>query len=113
MKNRQRTQRQGKKYSNRHERSEVRPKKHLGQHFLKDSSIAARIAQTLELTETANVLEIGPGTGVLTEFLLQRPITLIAVELDRESVEYLHTRYIPQLPETTKKGFWKWWKRIF
>ena len=105
MKNRQRTQRQGKKYSNRHERSEVRPKKHLGQHFLKDTSIAARIAETLELTETTNVLEIGPGTGVLTEFLLQRPIALIAVELDRESVEYLNTRYIPQLPEATRKRF--------
>jgi len=105
MKSRQRTQRQGKKHSNRHERSEVRPKKHLGQHFLKDTGIAARIAQTLELTETANVLEIGPGTGVLTGFLLQRPIALIAVELDRESVEYLLTRYIRQLPEAAGKRF--------
>lgn len=105
MKQRHHGQRQGKKHKNRDGRSAVRPKKHLGQHFLKDVSVAARIADTLELSETTNVLEIGPGTGVLTQFLLERPLALIAVELDRESVEYLHTRFIPGLPETEKTRF--------
>lgn len=67
---------------------QVRAKKSLGQHFLKDLSIAQRIAETL--TE-GSVLEIGPGMGVLTQYLLQNPkISLTAVELDRESVEYLN-----------------------
>lgn len=67
----------------------VSAKKHLGQHFLTDPSVAARIADTLPAEGPARVLEIGPGTGVLTEFLLQRPVDLIAVELDPESVRYL------------------------
>ena len=67
----------------------VSAKKHLGQHFLTDPSVAERIAETLPAQGPARVLEIGPGTGVLTEFLLQRPVDLIAVELDSESVDYL------------------------
>ncbi len=67
----------------------VSAKKHLGQHFLTDPSVAQRIAETLPAEGPARVLEIGPGTGVLTEFLLQRPVDLIAVELDAESVRYL------------------------
>ena len=78
-------------------RSEVRAKKKLGQHFLKDVSIAKRIAETLTLDQTNNVIEIGPGTGILTRQLLERPIHLIAVELDRESVVYLNTKFIPSL----------------
>ncbi len=105
MKHRQNPQRQGKGHKGGHQRSEVRPKKHLGQHFLKDVSIAERIAATLQLTETTNVLEIGPGTGVLTDFLLKRDIHLIAVELDRESVAYLETRYIPELPSDIRSRF--------
>lgn len=76
---------------------EVRPKKHLGQHFLKDTSVARRIADTLTLSQTSNVLEIGPGTGVLTRPLLERPVKIIAVDLDPESVHYLKTRFLPEV----------------
>lgn len=72
----------------------VTAKKHLGQHFLTDVSVAQRIAETLPEQDLENVLEIGPGTGVLTGFLLERPIRLIAVELDSESVNYLKTNFI-------------------
>ena len=68
----------------------VTPKKSLGQHFLTDLNIAQRIADSLELSEPTQVLEIGPGMGVLTQFLLQNPlIDLKVVELDHESVDYL------------------------
>lgn len=74
--------------------TQVRAKKYLGQHFLKDLEVARRIAESLELSEPASVLEIGPGTGVLTQFLLQRSgLDLTAVEVDRESVAYLHTHF--------------------
>jgi 16S rRNA (adenine1518-N6/adenine1519-N6)-dimethyltransferase len=76
---------------------EVRPKKHLGQHFLKDVSIARKIAETLTLSKTSNVLEIGPGTGVLTRPLLERPVHIIAVDLDTESVNYLKNRFLPEI----------------
>ncbi|MBR1426008.1 MAG: 16S rRNA (adenine(1518)-N(6)/adenine(1519)-N(6))-dimethyltransferase RsmA [Paludibacteraceae bacterium] len=73
---------------------QVRAKKFLGQHFLKDLSVARRIAETIE---SGQVLEIGPGMGVLTQFLLQNHhINLTAVELDRESVTYLREWY-PEL----------------
>ncbi|MDA8685704.1 16S rRNA (adenine(1518)-N(6)/adenine(1519)-N(6))-dimethyltransferase RsmA [Robiginitalea sp.] len=71
----------------------VTAKKHLGQHFLTDTSVALRIAETLPESGLENVLEIGPGTGVLTQFLLERPIHLKAVELDPESVHYLNTAF--------------------
>ncbi len=68
----------------------VRAKKYLGQHFLLDLSIAQRIASSLEFESKMPVLEVGPGMGVLTQFLLQNQnIELTAVELDSESVEYL------------------------
>lgn len=67
----------------------VSAKKHLGQHFLTDRSVAQRIAETLPEDSPRCVLEIGPGTGVLTAFLMQRPVELLAVELDGESVRYL------------------------
>ncbi|MEA4982384.1 MAG: 16S rRNA (adenine(1518)-N(6)/adenine(1519)-N(6))-dimethyltransferase RsmA [Paludibacter sp.] len=74
--------------------TQVRAKKYLGQHFLKDLEVARRIAESLKLSEPISVLEIGPGTGVLTQFLLQNPnIDLTAVELDSESVVYLHRHY--------------------
>ena len=73
----------------------VRPKKSLGQHFLKDKNIAERIVQSL--ITTGNVLEVGPGTGVLTEFLLQNSkLDLYAVEVDKESIVHLQQKY-PQL----------------
>lgn len=67
----------------------VRPKKALGQHFLTDLSIAARIAATLDGSKGLPVLEIGPGMGVLTRFLLEEGHDVTVVEIDSESVEYL------------------------
>lgn len=72
----------------------VRPKKFLGQHFLKDQHIANQIVDALEVKTGTEVLEIGPGTGVLTKLLLVVPdIHLKVVELDRESVAYLKKQY--------------------
>ena len=77
----------------------VRPKKHLGQHFLKDTAIAERIVNSLtQHGGYRQALEIGPGTGVLTQFLVQVPnYKLTVIEVDSESVAYLEQRY-PQLP---------------
>lgn len=79
---------------------EVRAKKSLGQHFLTDLSIARQIADALIVPsgpEKADVLEVGPGMGVLTQYLLQRPeIALKMVEIDRESVDYLLVNF-PQV----------------
>jgi len=67
----------------------VRPKKNLGQHFLTDQNIARKIVDSLG-ANVSDVLEIGPGMGVLTQYLLQRPeLNVHVVEIDRESVEYL------------------------
>lgn len=67
----------------------VRPKKNLGQHFLTDQNIARKIVDSLG-TGVSDVLEIGPGMGVLTQYLLNRPeLNVHVVEIDRESVEYL------------------------
>lgn len=71
----------------------VRPKKSLGQHFLKDKDIAERISETLDEFSQYPVLEVGPGTGVLTRFLLEKEKDLTVVELDRESVAYLHKNF--------------------
>lgn len=67
----------------------VRPKKALGQHFLTDQSVARRIADTLADYVGLPVLEIGPGMGVLTQYLIEAGHDLCVVEIDRESVEYL------------------------
>lgn len=76
----------------------VTPKKALGQHFLCDENIARNIVESLQ-TPNPNVLEIGPGMGVLTQFLLQRnDINFQVVEIDKESVAYLQQKY-PQLCE--------------
>ena len=72
----------------------VKAKKHLGQHFLKDETIAKRIADTLSLKGYQNVLEIGPGTGVLTKYLLLRGIDLVAMDLDEESIAYLNQNFV-------------------
>lgn len=74
----------------------VKAKKHLGQHFLKDETIAQAIADSLNLDGYADVLEIGPGMGVLTKFLLPKPVTVYVVEIDTDSVVYLQQHY-PQL----------------
>ena len=75
----------------------VQPKKNLGQHFLKDTDIAARIAGSLTGEGYDSVLEIGPGMGVLTGFLIERGFPdFRVIEIDNESVNYLHTRF-PEL----------------
>ena len=76
----------------------VRAKKALGQHFLRDLGVAQQIAESLVFEQNRMpVLEVGPGMGVLTQFLLQNPhIELTAIELDRESVDYLTVNF-PQL----------------
>ena len=72
----------------------VQPKKNLGQHFLKDKGIAERIVSSLTGNGYTSVLEIGPGKGILTEFLLQRNFPdFRVIEIDRESVHYLHERF--------------------
>ena len=71
----------------------VKPKKYLGQHFLKDSSVAQKIADTLTLSGYDKVLEIGPGMGVLTAFLLQKATTTYVIEIDVESVAYLQYHF--------------------
>lgn len=71
----------------------VRPKKNLGQHFLTDLSIARRIADTVDACPDIPVLEIGPGMGVLTQYLVTKDREVKAVEIDSESVAYLHANF--------------------
>lgn len=72
----------------------VKAKKHLGQHFLTDLSIAKRIVDSMTTESTHNALEIGPGMGVLTQFLVNRnDVNLKLVEIDTESVAYLHEHF--------------------
>lgn len=82
----------------------VKPKKQLGQHFLTDLNIAVSISNALKGFRTPATLEVGPGTGVLTQFLLQREdLKLWAAEVDRESIAYLQENY-PQLGDNLVKG---------
>ena len=76
----------------------VKPKKHLGQHFLTDLDIARRIADTVDACPDIPVLEIGPGMGVLTQYLVTKGRPVKAVEIDAESVAYLHEAF-PKLRE--------------
>ena len=76
----------------------VRPKKHLGQHFLTDPSIAGRIVDALQVPAGDTVLEIGPGKGILTEHLLEKEIQLLPVEIDDESVDHLKQKW-PELED--------------
>ncbi|MFV0506968.1 MAG: 16S rRNA (adenine(1518)-N(6)/adenine(1519)-N(6))-dimethyltransferase RsmA [Bacteroidales bacterium] len=72
----------------------VRPKKHLGQHFLTDLNIAQNIVSLVGNGNTKNVLEVGPGMGVLTQYLLEdTSLNLSVAEIDTESVEYLKTQF--------------------
>ena len=72
---------------------QVRPKKNLGQHFLTDLSIAKRIADTVDACPELPVLEVGPGMGVLTQYLMEKPRLTKVVEIDTESVAYLNERF--------------------
>ena len=73
---------------------QVRPKKNLGQHFLTDLNIAKRIADTVdEPYQDLPVLEVGPGMGVMTQYLIEKPRPFKVVEIDRESVAYLQENF--------------------
>lgn len=74
--------------------AKVKPKKSLGQHFLTDLNVAARIAATIDDCPDLPVVEVGPGMGVLTQFLLDAGRDLTVVELDSESVEYLKQGHV-------------------
>ena len=77
--------------------AKVKAKKYLGQHFLEDKNVARRIVESLPIQEKTSVLEIGPGMGVLTQFLINQPLVdLVAIEIDHESVIYLH-KHFPDL----------------
>jgi 16S rRNA (adenine1518-N6/adenine1519-N6)-dimethyltransferase len=82
----------------------VRPKKHLGQHFLKDQNIASNIADAMTgHGGYKTILEVGPGTGVLTQFLLEKEYRVHAIEMDTESVAYLKQNFI-QLADNLIEG---------
>ncbi|WP_111308895.1 16S rRNA (adenine(1518)-N(6)/adenine(1519)-N(6))-dimethyltransferase RsmA [Confluentibacter sediminis] len=94
--------------SNKPNQHQVKAKKHLGQHFLNDESIAEQIADTLTLNGYKAVLEIGPGTGVLTKYLLEKDVITHVIEIDSESVEYLKTSYLSLAPRIIEKDFLKY-----
>lgn len=81
----------------------VKAKKHLGQHFLKDLTIAQKIADTLSFSGYRKTLEIGPGMGVLTQFLLEKDTDVYVIEIDRESVTYLENHF-PKLQNKIISG---------
>ena len=82
---------------------QVRPKKNLGQHFLTDLNIAKQIADTVDACPELPVLEVGPGMGVMTQFLVEKPRPFKVVEIDRESVEYLQEHF-PRLSDNIISG---------
>lgn len=86
----------------------VRAKKHLGQHFLTDENIAKKIADTLSYKGYKHVLEIGPGMGVLTKYLLEKETVTHVIEIDTESVEYLKTHYLNLADRVIEKDFLKY-----
>jgi len=73
----------------------VRPKKKIGQHFLTDLNLAKKIADLLDATPHKNIVEIGPGTGVLTQFIISKAAALHLIEIDKESIEFLQKQYPP------------------
>ncbi len=86
----------------------VKAKKHLGQHFLNDENIAQKIADALTLDGYKKVLEIGPGMGVLTKYLLEKPIDTYVIEIDTESVEFLQNHYLKLSNKIISKDFLKY-----
>jgi len=77
---------------------EVRPKKHLGQHFLRDQNIAEKIVRQIS-PDTENILEIGPGTGILTKYLLEQQFKRkVFIDTDRESIDFLKTKFPEHSP---------------
>ena len=86
----------------------VKAKKYLGQHFLNDENIAKKITESLSLKSYKNVLEIGPGMGVLTKYLLQKYFTTYVIEIDTESIEYLKINYLNLASRIIEKDFLKY-----
>jgi 16S rRNA (adenine1518-N6/adenine1519-N6)-dimethyltransferase len=80
----------------------------LGQHFLNDENIAEKIADTLSLNGYNLVLEIGPGMGVLTKYLLKKDVTTYVIEIDSESVDYLKANYLNLTSRVIEKDFLKY-----
>ena len=80
----------------------VKAKKYFGQHFLNDKNIARKVVDLLSMN-TKNVVEIGPGMGALTQFLIQKDINLKVIEIDRDSIRYLKLNY-PTLRERIIEG---------
>lgn len=73
--------------------NKVRPKKSLGQHFLKDNNVAVKIVESLTETNYNSIIEVGPGMGVLTQYLLKKNIFFRAIEIDKESIDFLKNTY--------------------
>ena len=88
--------------------NKVKPKKHLGQHFLRDENIARKIADTLSYKGYDKIIEIGPGMGVLTKYLLSKPATTFVIEIDSESVAYLKTNYSELTNHVIEQDFLKY-----
>ena len=86
----------------------VKAKKHLGQHFLKDENIARAIADTLSLKGYDDILEIGPGMGVLTKYLLEKEINTYVIEIDTESVVFLEENFPKLKNKIISKDFLKY-----
>lgn len=93
----------GKYTFNNRQMGEVRAKKFLGQHFLKDLQIAKQIADSIENYSNLPVIEVGPGMGVLTQYILQNDRDLTVIELDKESIPYLQ-KHFPQLGDKIIEG---------
>lgn len=86
----------------------VKAKKHLGQHFLNDENIASKIADTLSFKNYKQVLEIGPGMGILTKYLLKKDTITYVIEIDTESVAYLKSNYLNLSNRIIEKDFLKY-----
>jgi 16S rRNA (adenine1518-N6/adenine1519-N6)-dimethyltransferase len=87
---------------------QVKAKKYLGQHFLNNETIADKIANTLSFKGYNHVLEIGPGMGVLTKYLLKKETTTYVIEIDSESVEYLQANFLNLASRIIEKNFLKY-----
>lgn len=85
----------------------VKAKKHLGQHFLTDETIAAQIVEGLSFNGYEHILEVGPGMGVLTKYLLKKEPKLWLAEIDTESIDYLRANYPALQPERFVGDFLK------
>jgi len=85
----------------------VRAKKHLGQHFLTDENIARKIVEGLSFENYKNIMEVGPGMGVLTKYLLEKEQNIYLAEIDKESIEYLKQNYSKTNEDTFVGDFLK------